>query len=976
MEALAGVAPTKTGFNPTYIPGCTLWLDADDASTITLSGSTVTTWKDKSGNGYNATSPSGPTYSNGSLVFNGSSNYFSTSLTIPANSHTLFAVHKPTSTSSNLSIFRFQVGAAPYIGLPYYNSTVGPRGYISSYDGTGVGSIDYANSTLLDNSSTTSFNIIEAVISSNSQQVYNGGVLQNSTTQTISSGTSPALYIGAWFSGTYTGDFYGGQINEIIVFNTTLTQFQRQQVEGYLAWKWGLQANLPYAQPYYFAPPTNQPNIFNPTQISGCSLWLDASDTSTITLSGSKVSQWNDKSGNNNNATQSTSAYQPTYSNGIVTFTESGSNGENPNRLNLPNGSIPYGNSKYSIFIALVPKVPTGSASRILSTGTLNGNQSTIVSINGNTAPTGYAYLSWYGPDYLLGTVTLGSKLLYEAIYDQTTQYGYLNGASSSSAVAPYSHAAQNTPVVLGTGPDNTNSAMMDLYEVIVYNTALTTTQRQQVEAYLSSKWGLTITSPSTTPFTNSNPNINFCPITDMISYLHAGYGVTTSGGYINGWGDLKGYLNISRFPTSTDTFSLNSSFQNGFPAIITPTTRGTQTYLTTPVSSSSFKWNAVTSSFSTVTAYIINTNSTASNSWGCRRDISITNYISGGSTDYQMLDPYVNTYNSTVGIGNGTTINTSLPATSIGQVVVTITTYSLQNGTATETISCNGSTNSLTTTNSADLLSTSATFFLYPLGIPSYFSNNIAFQEFAIWERLLTGSEQTLLTNYYLVKYSIPTISVTGTTLTVTLAGAYAGFPITVYQNTTNSTSGGTIYTTGTTPNSTSMTFTVASGYYYYVSINGSTSYSNVALCGAIQFTSSGVIDNQSLSYYTTGNNGPPSNLIDGNLVTDWSPISGGITTYNLTFSFSSSVTVGRVRVYCLYETNSAHTPTGFIINGTTINSGLTYTSYTQTPGGSGTMYIDLIIPSPSASLYLNLQVGKTTTNQVVLNEVMFFSF
>jgi hypothetical protein len=30
-----------------------------------------------------------------------------------------------------------------------------------------------------------------------------------------------------------------------------LTTTQRQQVEGYLAWKWGLNASLPTTHPYY-----------------------------------------------------------------------------------------------------------------------------------------------------------------------------------------------------------------------------------------------------------------------------------------------------------------------------------------------------------------------------------------------------------------------------------------------------------------------------------------------------------------------------------------------------------------------------------------------------------------------------------------------------------------------------------------------------------------------------------------------------
>jgi hypothetical protein len=43
-------------------------------------------------------------------------------------------------------------------------------------------------------------------------------------------------------------------------------------------------------------------------------IWFDASDSSSITKSSNKVSQWNDKSGNTRHATQSTDGYRPTVS--------------------------------------------------------------------------------------------------------------------------------------------------------------------------------------------------------------------------------------------------------------------------------------------------------------------------------------------------------------------------------------------------------------------------------------------------------------------------------------------------------------------------------------------------------------------------------------------------------------------------------------------------------------------------------------
>ena len=47
--------------------------------------------------------------------------------------------------------------------------------------------------------------------------------------------------------------------------------------------------------------------------IAGLQLWLDADDSDTITLNGSTVSQWNDKSGNDYHVSQGTASNQPTY---------------------------------------------------------------------------------------------------------------------------------------------------------------------------------------------------------------------------------------------------------------------------------------------------------------------------------------------------------------------------------------------------------------------------------------------------------------------------------------------------------------------------------------------------------------------------------------------------------------------------------------------------------------------------------------
>jgi len=48
---------------------------------------------------------------------------------------------------------------------------------------------------------------------------------------------------------------YAGSIAEVVIIVGSVTTDIRQRIEGYLAWKWGLEAKLPIGHPYKTAPP-------------------------------------------------------------------------------------------------------------------------------------------------------------------------------------------------------------------------------------------------------------------------------------------------------------------------------------------------------------------------------------------------------------------------------------------------------------------------------------------------------------------------------------------------------------------------------------------------------------------------------------------------------------------------------------------------------------------------------------------------
>jgi hypothetical protein len=85
------------------------------------------------------------------------------------------------------------------------------------------------------------------------------GIISSITWNGTSYRPSTALAIGGFESlsinsndSLQTSD---SQVAEMIVYSAALTEDKIQMVEGYLAWKWGLDSYLPANHPYKFAPP-------------------------------------------------------------------------------------------------------------------------------------------------------------------------------------------------------------------------------------------------------------------------------------------------------------------------------------------------------------------------------------------------------------------------------------------------------------------------------------------------------------------------------------------------------------------------------------------------------------------------------------------------------------------------------------------------------------------------------------------------
>jgi hypothetical protein len=264
-------------------------------------------------------------------------------------------------------------------------------------------------------------------------------------------------------------------VAEILIFESSLSQEEIQTVEGYLAHKWGLQANLPSNHPYkILAPESTTPIFWNPTRLSGCQLWLDAADVSTIQKTDSTITQWNDKSGNSNDAVATGS---PQYSNQTVQF-----------------AGAQYFSSGYTAGSA------TETAFVVINFNNLVGEQD-VISWNSNLGlGRGREYMLLNNNMSLLnssqvlaengGTPIAGVTAILSYNFSSSFCNFFTNGSITAENLGNYSNSATGPTIIGSYGPTG-GFLNANISEIVIYNRILTQEERQVTEGYLAWKWGL-----------------------------------------------------------------------------------------------------------------------------------------------------------------------------------------------------------------------------------------------------------------------------------------------------------------------------------------------------------------------------------------------------------------------------------------------------------------------------------------------------
>lgn len=155
--------------------------------------------------------------------------------------------------------------------------------------------------------------------------------------------------------------------------------------------------------------------------------------------------------------------------------------------LNLPDGTVPYGNSAYTVII--VSEVFAPCSCGILGSGTYGTNNVTN-SIRYSLASGLSNY--WWSVDLSMSSViTSGKNSVLTFIYDLTKRDGYVDGVLRGS-VASSNRASTQLNNTIGT-TNGTEYLNGNIGEIIIYDRDLSTKERQDIEAYLIKKWSIKI---------------------------------------------------------------------------------------------------------------------------------------------------------------------------------------------------------------------------------------------------------------------------------------------------------------------------------------------------------------------------------------------------------------------------------------------------------------------------------------------------
>lgn len=225
-----------------------------------------------------------------------------------------------------------------------------------------------------------------------------------------------------------------------------------------------------------------------PADLPNLALWLDGMDYNTLTFNSGDISQWNDKSGNANHATQGVAAAQPLYVSTGLSGRPTLDFDTSQSLTIADSSSLNYTTMSY--FMVLQRQTDTGGVQVAMNRyGAQREFQIAVVandlfqlqaSSNGSTTT--------HSVDSSV-TATTGGAHLVHCCYDGSD---IILSVDNEPPVATSMSGIFNSNTDITIGRATGANFMGRISEIIMYTQVLSTSQSNKITRYLAQKWGVT----------------------------------------------------------------------------------------------------------------------------------------------------------------------------------------------------------------------------------------------------------------------------------------------------------------------------------------------------------------------------------------------------------------------------------------------------------------------------------------------------
>jgi hypothetical protein len=294
-------------------------------------------------------------------------------------------------------------------------------------------------------------------------------------------------------TGSFLYKYMEGTVAEILLINGKLSLSDQQKVEGYLAYKWGLQANLDAAHPYKSSAPTGSSGALDglpvPTSAVSVSRNLFASFSGTKYTTATGIDSLKDQTGNNFHFNQSFPQLQPTVgtmgANGRACAVFDGVDDKLPSSTsNL--GNLISTTDGLMVAVVEIETISTDNSGAPWNNAVAFGDNNGYTGIGLRTTGPSAEMYNFNGSTWQKPSVTISTGDVHVLMWRHTggNMYASIDGGTEQVIASGTTPSLVGATLILGQTGGTAPYANMKLAEFVSWNATMPTST--QLAAYIA----------------------------------------------------------------------------------------------------------------------------------------------------------------------------------------------------------------------------------------------------------------------------------------------------------------------------------------------------------------------------------------------------------------------------------------------------------------------------------------------------------